>query len=112
MYKIHLYSLEGCPYSMKAEELLSKSKNVKVIKVKYSQREKIKEKNKMNTFPQIFLVKNKNKLKIGGCDSIESILNIINSNNLKEVYMKLKNQLKNWNKKQIFRLLEIFVQKN
>ena len=111
MYKIQIYSLEGCPYSMKAEELLNKYNNIEVIKVKRIDKEKIKQKNKMNTFPQIFLVKDNKKIKIGGCDKITEILELVNNNkNIKTIIKKLN--LKKWKKKQKLRLIELFVQNN
>lgn len=111
MYKIQIYSLEECPYSMKAEELLIKYNNTEVIKVKRINKEKVKKKNKMNTFPQIFFVKDNKKIKIGGCDKITEILEIINNNRDIKIIIKKLN-LKNWTKKQKLRLIELFVQNN
>ena len=49
-----IYSLEGCPYSMKSESLLKLYKP-KIVKVSQLEKEKYKKQNNMNTFPQIFL---------------------------------------------------------
>lgn len=53
-------------------------KKLKIIKVNQKDKDKFKKKNNMNTFPQIFLVNGKNKIKIGGSDKLENILRIIN----------------------------------
>lgn len=89
-----VYSLENCPYSMKSEKLLEDKKNKKIIKVKYSNKEKYKKKNKMNTFPQIFLNYKNKKIKLGGCDNLENIMNIISktenlTNILKNIKLKI-----------------------
>lgn len=64
-----IYSLEGCPYSMKSESLLKLYKP-KIFKVSQSEKEKYKKQNDMNTFPQIFL----DKIQIGGLDSVTALL--------------------------------------
>jgi glutaredoxin len=73
---INIYILEGCPYCMKALELL------KIYKLKHTKfivpnEEKIKneykKKHKMNTFPQIFI---ENKIRIGGFSDLENIINL------------------------------------
>lgn len=64
-----IYSLEGCPYSIKSESLL-KLYNPKIIKVSQAEKDKYKKQNGMNTFPQIFL----DTIKIGGLDSVTELL--------------------------------------
>ena len=64
-----IYSLEGCPYSMKSESLLKLYKP-KIVKVTQAEKDKYKKQNGMNTFPQIFL----DTIKIGGLDSVTELL--------------------------------------
>ena len=64
-----IYSLEGCPYSMRSESLLKLYKP-KIVKVSQAEKEKYKKQNDMTTFPQIFL----DTIKIGGLDSVTALL--------------------------------------
>jgi glutaredoxin len=75
---IKIYVLEGCPYCNNALRLLEQYRiRHKIIVVEHHEKEYYKKKNKMNTFPQIFLEKDKNKLiKIGGNDDFERILSV------------------------------------
>ncbi len=76
---LEVYSLQGCPYSIRAEKRLQKySKVVKVISVPRDEKikNKYKKMNKMSTFPQIYLVDGKKRVKIGGYSSIEKILDV------------------------------------
>lgn len=76
-----IYSLVGCYFSQKAELIMMDyklGKKLKVIKVLQKDKSKYKKKNKMETFPQIFIVDSKSKIKIGGSDKLENILRIIN----------------------------------
>ena len=70
------YSLIGCPHSEASENLLKKYNiKCKIIKVKYKDKNKFKEENKMNTFPQIFYLNNNNKkIKIGGNETFTQIV--------------------------------------
>lgn len=76
---IEIFSLDGCGYSQAAENLL-KEHNIPFNKVSVSHetKEHHKKINDMNTFPQIFLNKSKDKrTKIGGYSEIDSYLQII-----------------------------------
>lgn len=101
--KLKIYSLVGCPYSLKAERL-TKTMKIKneIIKVR-GEKEKlsIKKKLRAKTFPQIYIVNDKNNsrnIHIGGCDNFEEYLNLavilkdkdINLNKLKEVMKLIK----------------------
>ena len=67
----HMYYLDGCPYSMKAEELL-KSKGLDYSKHTDLNMYQLKEKyGKTATFPRIY---NKNNL-IGGYDDLKKLMN-------------------------------------
>ena len=64
-----IYSLEGCPCSMRSESLLKLYKP-KIVKVSQTEKDKYKKQNDMTTFPQIFL----DNIKIGGLDSVTALL--------------------------------------
>jgi len=77
---LYIYSLDVCPYSIKSEKLLKPYKPT-IIKVSSIEKEKYKIENKMNTFPQIFLVYKNIKIKIGGLDDTVNLLDKIFKNN-------------------------------
>jgi glutaredoxin len=62
---LRIYSLEYCPYSMKSE-IKFKAYNPDIIKVSQLKKNEYKKMNGMDTFPQIFLVDGKEKIKLGG----------------------------------------------
>jgi glutaredoxin len=75
--KLFIYSLVGCPWSLKSEEILKPYK-ANIIKVDQSEKNKFKKMNNMNTFPQIFLLDDSNKsIKIGGYDDTMKLLSDI-----------------------------------
>ena len=73
---IQIYVLDECPYCRNALQLLQKYHiRHKIIVVEYHEKEYYKKKNKMNTFPQIFIEGDNNKLiKVGGNDDLERIV--------------------------------------
>ena len=85
-----LYLKPGCPFCAESVNLINKYK----IKNKFyeindpNKREQLKKKHKMETFPQIFYIKNKKQHKIGGNNELKQqiifskkiIKNIINNN--------------------------------
>lgn len=75
---IQIYVLDGCPYCNNALRLLNQYHfQHKITIVESHEKEYYKKKNKMNTFPQIFLEMDKKKrIKIGGNDNLEQILSI------------------------------------
>ena len=87
MVSIIIYSLIGCYFSQKAELTMvdfNLKNKIKIIKVKYEEKDKYKKLNNMNTFPQIFLLKDKKKYKIGGADQLDNIIRIIKEINTYE----------------------------
>jgi len=75
--KLVIYSLVGCPWSLKSEDVLKKY-NPNVIKVDQSEKDKFKKMNNMPTFPQIFLIDDSNKpIKIGGYQETMKLLSDI-----------------------------------
>ena len=118
MYKLKVYSLEGCYYSKNAESLL-KNNNIEfdLISVSYDEKDQYKEINKMNTFPQIFLETSKENVKIGGFTDLKNIFNIINDKTpFDQTISKLKTTLsfeKSENeKKNILKMISILLKKN
>ncbi len=74
---IHIYSLEGCGYSQKALDLLKEHKlSHKIIEVTQQDKNKYKKMNKMETFPQIFIVDGKKKMKLGGSTDLLALIQI------------------------------------
>jgi glutaredoxin len=92
--KLIIYSLVGCPYSMKAEQLLEKYQP-KIIKVSYQEKEQIKRQNNMPTFPQIFLEEKEKKITIGGFNDVVRLMRKI-FNNEKIEYSEDSEKLKNF----------------
>ena len=118
MYKLKVYSLEGCYFSKSAESLL-KNNNIEfdLISVSYDEKDQYKSKNKMNTFPQVFLETSKETIKIGGFTELNSIFNIINDKTpFDQVISKLKTTLSfeesENEKKNILRVISILRKKN
>ena len=78
--KLFIYSLVGCPWSLKGEQIL-KPYQANIIKVDQSEKDKFKKMNNMNTFPQIFLENDSKKLiKIGGYTETMTLLSNIFEN--------------------------------
>lgn len=81
-----IYYLLGCPYCENARQLAQNYNiNHKIIEVKHENKEHYKKKNKMSTFPQIFLTRTINRkpitFKIGGYSDLEQYL--ITTSNIK-----------------------------
>ena len=118
MYKLKVYSLEGCYFSKSAESLL-KNNNIEfdLISVSYDEKDQYKSKNKMNTFPQVFLETSKETVKIGGFTELNSVFNIINDKtSFDQTLAKLKTTLSfkesENEKKNILRVISILLKKN
>jgi glutaredoxin len=72
---IHIYSLESCYYSKKAEDLLKKyGFPYQIINVKQNEKEDYKKKLNKNTFPQIYYYSNDKCYQIGGCSDFENLI--------------------------------------
>ena len=75
---LNIYLLDDCYYSKSLKELLNSKKiNFKLNKVNYENKDRIKEKNKMSTFPQVFLNSKEINYKVGGFNDFSYILNEI-----------------------------------
>jgi len=77
--KLEIYSLIGCPYSMKSESLLKLYKP-NIHKVSHEEKDKYKQQNNMATFPQIFLLNENEKTKIGGYSDVKDLLSKVFKN--------------------------------
>ena len=112
---ILIYSLEGCPYSQKAEKLL-KYNNIShnVIKVYQEKKKDFIEKNKMETFPQIFYVNNGEKILIGGCSELEQILKIKNKikKNTQKYDKLINSKISDISKNLLIKVLTLFLSNN
>lgn len=111
MYYLDVISLEGCPYSTAAEELLNLKKvNFKLTKVKYNEKEMYKSE-EISTFPQIYLKKKNSsgKLLIGGYEDLKEIYNKITTSRTIDLIVNSLGKLlgNNFNKKIILRLVEL-----
>ena len=98
---IVLYVLEGCPYCNNSLRLLKEYKiKHKSIVVQQNQKEYYKKQNKMNTFPQIFIMLDKDKvMKIGGNSDLEEVMGLSDSihksnSSIDIVYNMYKNMYK------------------
>jgi len=80
---ITIYTLPTCPYCNYAITLLDKY-NIKYknITVNPDEKNKIKKQTNMDTFPMIFIKKNKDFIKIGGSSDLLKLINI--SENIKK----------------------------
>lgn len=80
--QLYIYSLVGCPYSEKSEKILKLYKP-KIIKVQQNEKDKYKRMNEMATFPQIFLVEDGKRIKLGGYnDTMELLTKIFNKDKI------------------------------
>jgi len=112
MYYLYIITLEDCPFSIAALELLD-SLNIKYKHLIVSQTNKEKYKTKeIDTFPQIYFVKYDKKLLLGGYSDLNKFINLfIKQKYNNKTILKFQQKYKLWNKKLILRLLEIIIQK-
>ena len=118
MYNLKVYSLEGCFFSMSAESLLNNNNiDFELIRVTHDNKDDFKQKNKMNTFPQIFLETKNESVKVGGFSDLQNIFTVINDNSdfdsmLKKVKSSLSFENSENEKKNILRVISILLKKN
>lgn len=105
-----LYLKPGCPYCAESMSLIKKYKlKHKFIEVNSeNKREQLKKKHKMETFPQIFYLKNKKRSLIGGNDQLKQkiilckkIAKSIINNNI-QMDLEIVNSLKSHKKIKTF----------
>jgi glutaredoxin len=112
-YKLKVIVLENCPYSIAAVDLLT-NYNIPFEKILVKQNNKEKFKTvEISTFPQIYMINNKEQLLLGGYSDLEEIMHIINSSkNLDKIKERLGKKYKNSVRmipRIILRIIEIFV---
>ena len=97
MDKIVIYSLNGCGFSKKAINTLKKNNiTYEVFHIDWDNKNEYKKNNNMNTFPQIFFQKkNSNRIKIGGSNDLDYLLNIINNTKKNKKYDNMVITIKN-----------------
>ena len=112
MYYLYIITLKNCFFSISAINLLN-SLNIKYKQVIVNQKNKEEYKTEeINTFPQIYLVKDGTKLLLGGYSDLEEFINLfIKQKYNKKTILEFQNKYKLWEKKSILRLLEIIIQK-
>ena len=107
---LNIYSLDGCYYSQSLEELLNSNKiKYNLNRVNLENKSKIKEKNKMSTFPQVFLNSKNVNYKVGGFDDVNYILNEIKTKNNLNLIIKNINFKNNLDKKRSIRLINLLI---
>jgi hypothetical protein len=113
-YFLKVISLENCPYSNAALELIKNNRiqnNTTII----SHSDKLKYKtNKIDTFPQIYLSKynKKETLLLGGYDSLSSFIAMFKGIPLSEQNINnFMNNNNTWSKKAVLRLIQLINQK-
>ena len=114
MYYLFIVILEDCIYSTSVINLLDSFK-IKYKHLKVMQKDKDKFKTiEIDTFPQIYLKKNKNNdsLLLGGYNDLKYFIDLF----IKQKYnekniIKFQNKYIFWQKKPILRLIEIINQK-
>jgi len=115
MTQLKVFSLEGCYFSQSAEELLNNNNvNYSLQKVKQTEKQSIKDLNKMYTFPQIFLETSNKNIKVGGYSELNNICDIVNNkSNLDDTVNKISTKLNisQDNRKNVLRLINILLKK-
>lgn len=107
-YYLKIISLIGCPYSIKAENIVQEYDiENKITRINNDETYKYIT-DDITTFPQIYLVKKNSNghFLLGGYDDLEECINLLglnyNKNNVSKVMEKY-----NWNKRVALRLAEL-----
>jgi|SaaInlV_165m_DNA_2_1040747.scaffolds.fasta_scaffold60834_2 glutaredoxin len=110
MYSLKLVSLENCPYSIAANDLLKDKKiNIKFINVTQNNKETFKNE-QIKTFPQIYLIKNNRigDLLVGGYSDIKDIIDYNNKGEELDKQVKyFTERYPTWSRKAKLRLIEL-----
>jgi glutaredoxin len=109
-YFLKVILLADCPYSEGVAELLEQNK-IPFKRIDISRTIKDKEKyinNEIQTFPQVYLIYDKQKYLLGGYDDTKNIFEIINNNDLEFIKKELNSKLPKLDTKKILRLIQIF----
>jgi glutaredoxin len=103
-YYFHIVYLENCPYGKAALDELNQRK-IRYTETSVNHTNKDNYKINMQTFPQIYLKKDKSNesLLLGGYSDLEYTIQNLNINN----YIEFQNKYKQFSKKSILRLIEL-----
>ena len=112
MNELKIISLNNCPYSMAAEELIKNFKNTKDLKINVniinvSQEEKSQYKNsEIDTFPQIYF----NNILLGGYDNFNEIyLDVKGTKQLDDMIKIIQNKTSIYERKHMLRLIKFLI---
>lgn len=111
-YYLFIVALKHCPYSEAAIDLVKKhniSHDILIVTADDKDKYKTEE---ISTFPQVYLKKHGSygSLLLGGFSDLEfahNFIKTITNENLEQKYNEFGKK-KNWNKKQFYRLVELF----
>ena len=110
MYYLFVVTLDNCPWSKAAIDLLNSFKiKYKHLKVNQNNKEKYKT-SEINTFPQIYLKKNSSNdsLLLGGYNNLKDFIDTFINQKYDDNKINLFQQKYHmWHKKPILRLIEI-----
>lgn len=111
-YYLLIVSLDGCPYSKAAVELLDNFKiKYQIINVDWNNKDKYKT-NQINTFPQIYLKRKSNNqtLLLGGYNDLKYFIDMfINQKYNEKNIILFQKKYSFWSKHAILRTIELFV---
>ena len=108
MYTLVAIILDGCPYSIKAQNKLNDLKiKHKSSLIKQHEKDKYKT-HEISTFPQIYLKKDNKSLLLGGYSDLEHILDLFYKQKYDDDKIKMyKNKYVEWNKHSVLRFIEL-----
>ena len=110
MYMLKALILKGCPYCDKLKELLINIPT-EYIETTFAEKDEFKKKYNIETFPQVYLIKNEKDsgINLGGYSDMEKLIDQINSNNLDKIKKYIENKYYFISNKKRLRLIEVFV---
>jgi glutaredoxin len=109
MYSIKFISLENCPYSIKAKQLLDNMNiNYNYININSNDMDKYIT-DEIETFPQIYLIKKKSKgnLLLGGYDDLNYSISLFKGQKLDNNNINIFMNKYKWSRKSVLRLIEL-----
>ena len=115
MYSLKALVLDGCPYCEKLKELLTKYNiPTEYIETTFENKEKFKIKYNIETFPQVYLIKNKDDkgIALGGYTDVQDIVDQIKTNNYDKIKEYIENKYYFISNKKMLRIIETFSQVN
>lgn len=115
MYSLKALVLDGCPYCEKLKELLTKYNiPTEYIETTFENKDTFKIKYNIETFPQVYLIKNKNDtgIALGGYTDVQNIIDRIKINNYDKIKKYIENKYYFLSNKKMLRIIETFSQVN